>query len=205
MSLIRLVCLVGLTLGAGAESRVAQAVDPLVFRAHLEFLADDALEGRPPGTRGGITAAKYIASQFERLGLEPAGDSGSYFQGVPIIALTPQPSLAVGGPQGAPLAWKDFVLWSMRNDSLVSLHAEPVFVGYGIVAPEYGWNVYAGADVKGKIAVTLTNDPGLRDWTIFRHCASNCGRTSSGSANVVLPRTTRLSHECRSAEVANDD
>jgi len=180
---IRLACLVGLMLGAAAaeagaqqtgraaspESRVARAVDPRVFRAHLEFLADDALEGRAPGTRGGAIAAKYIATQFERLGLEPAGDSGSYFQRVPIIALTPQPSLAVGGAQAAPLTWKkDFVLWSMLNDSLVNLHADPVFVGYGIVAPEYGWNDYAGADVKGKVVITLTNDPGLRDSTIFR-------------------------------------
>jgi Zn-dependent M28 family amino/carboxypeptidase len=183
MPFIRLACLVGLMLGAAAadagaqqtgraaspESRVARAVDPRVFRARLEFLADDALEGRAPGTRGGAIAAKYIATQFERLGLEPAGDSGSYFQRVPIITLTPQPSLAVGGAQAAPLTWKkDFVLWSMLNDSLVNLHADPVFVGYGIVAPEYGWNDYAGADVKGKVVITLTNDPGLRDSTIFR-------------------------------------
>ena len=59
----------------------------MVFKAHLEFLADDALEGRAPGTRGGLLAQKYIAAQFERLGLQPAGDSGSYFQRVPIIAL----------------------------------------------------------------------------------------------------------------------
>jgi Zn-dependent M28 family amino/carboxypeptidase len=181
MTLLRLACLIGLILDAGAaeaqqigrasspESRVARAVDPRVFHSHLEFLADDALEGRAPGTRGGTTAAKYIATQFERLGLLPAGDTGSYFQRVPIITLTPQPSLMVGAAQPAPLAWKkDFVMWSMRNDSLVSLRVEPVFVGYGIVAPEYGWNDYAGVNVKGKLVITLTNDPGLRDSTIFR-------------------------------------
>jgi Zn-dependent M28 family amino/carboxypeptidase len=181
MPLLRYACLVGLMLQAGAAgaqqigqatspaSRVARAVDPRVFRSHLEFLADDALEGRAPGTRGGATAAKYIATQFERLGLIPAGDSGTYFQRVPIITLTPQPSLAVREGQPAPLTWKkDFVMWSMRNDSLVNIRAEPVFVGYGIVAPEYGWNDYAGVDVKGKVVITLTNDPGLRDSTIFR-------------------------------------
>lgn len=153
---------------ATAATRVAQALDPRVVRAHLEFLADDALEGRAAGTRGGATAAKYIASQFERLGLEPAGDSGSYFQRVPIIALTPEPTLAVVGGSPAPLAWKtDYVMWSMRNDSLVNAHADAVFVGYGIVAPQDGWNDYAGADVKGKIVVTLVNDPGLQDTTIF--------------------------------------
>ncbi|MFL5496327.1 MAG: M20/M25/M40 family metallo-hydrolase [Gemmatimonadales bacterium] len=183
MSLFRITCLLGFALipgavaaraqqssrPAAAGSQVAQAVDTGVFRAHLEFLADDALEGRAPGTRGGVIAAKYIAAQFKRIGLEPAGDSGSYFQRVPIIALTPQPSMAVAGAQAAPLTWKqDFVLWSMRDDSLVHLDADPVFVGYGIVAPEYGWNDYAGVDVKGKLVITLTNDPGLRDSAIFR-------------------------------------
>jgi Zn-dependent M28 family amino/carboxypeptidase len=150
-----------------AGTRVAHVVDAKVLRAHLEFLADDALEGRKPGTRGGVTAAKYIAAQFERLGLEPAGDSGTYFQKVPIITLTPEPTLAVAG--GDSLAWKkDYVLWSMRNDSVVELRSEAVFVGYGIVAPEYQWDDYAGVDVKGKIVVMLVNDPGLVDSTIFR-------------------------------------
>jgi len=154
---------------ASPATRAARALDPRVLRAHLEFLADDALEGRAPGTRGGATAAKYIATQFERLGLEPAGDSGTYFQRVPIIALTPEPTLAVAAPTPAPLTWKtDYVMWSMRNDSLVDARADAVFVGYGIVAPEYDWDDYAGADVKGKIVITLVNDPGLQDSTIFR-------------------------------------
>jgi Zn-dependent M28 family amino/carboxypeptidase len=154
---------------ASAGTRVARAVDSTVFKAHLEFLADDALEGRAPGTRGGLLAQKYIAAQFERIGLQPAGDSGSYFQRVPIIALTPEPKLAVSTPAPMPLTWKqDYVLWSMRNDSLVSLSGDLVFVGYGIVAPEQQWNDYAGADVKGKIVVTLVNDPGLQDSTIFK-------------------------------------
>jgi Zn-dependent M28 family amino/carboxypeptidase len=150
-----------------AGSRVAHAVDAKILRAHLEFLADDALEGRKPGTRGGVTAAKYLATQFERLGLQPAGDSGTYYQRVPIITLTPEPRLAVDGKDS--LAWKkDYVLWSMRNDSLVQLRSEAVFVGYGIVAPEYEWNDYAGVDVKGKTVIMLVNDPGLVDSTIFR-------------------------------------
>jgi len=80
-----------------SAARVARAVDAKVVRAHLEFLADDALEGRATGTRGGALAAKYIAAQFERLGLEPAGDSGTYFQRVPVISLTPEPTLSIGG------------------------------------------------------------------------------------------------------------
>jgi Zn-dependent M28 family amino/carboxypeptidase len=154
---------------ASPARQVATAVSADVIRGHLEFLADDALEGRAPGTRGGELAQKYIASQFRRLGLEPAGDSGGYFQRVPIISLTPTPALALTAPAAKPMVWKDdFVLWSMRDDSSVSVRGEAVFAGYGIVAPELGWNDYAGLDAKGKIVVALVNDPGLQDSTLFR-------------------------------------
>ncbi|HKP49325.1 MAG TPA: M20/M25/M40 family metallo-hydrolase [Gemmatimonadales bacterium] len=152
-----------------AATKVAGAVDQRVMQAHLEFLADDALEGRRPGTRGGELAAKYIAAQFQRLGLQPAGDSGTYYQRVPIITLTPNPTVRIAAPASADLTYrKDYVLWSMRNDSSVSLKSDLVFVGYGIVAPEYQWDDYRGLDVKNKIVVALVNDPGLRDSTIFR-------------------------------------
>jgi Zn-dependent M28 family amino/carboxypeptidase len=185
---------------SSAATRVAHALDAKVLRAHLEFLADDALEGRAPGTRGGATAAKYIATQFERLGLEPAGDSGTYFQRVPIIALTPEPTLAVAGTTSTQLEWKkDFVMWSMRSDSSVSVKSDAIFVGYGIVAPEQGWNDYAGTDVKGKIVVALVNDPGLRDSTIFRgKILTYYGRWTykieearrQGAAGILMVHTT---------------
>ena len=168
------ILLCSFAVGAAAQqpspgTRVARAVDPRVLRAHLEFLADDALEGRKPGTRGGELAAKYIAAQFQRLGLEPAGDSGTYYHHVPIITLTPQPTVKVGGATPTQLAYRtDYVLWSMHNDSTVNAKGDLVFVGYGIVAPEYKWNDYEGIDVKNKIVVALVNDPGLRDSTIFR-------------------------------------
>jgi hypothetical protein len=155
---------------AAPAARAARAVDGTVMRAHLEFLADDALEGRAPGTRGGDIAARYIASQLQRLGLEPAGDSGSYFHRVPNVALTPAPALSVtAGGAARTLAYRtDYVLWSMHDAPEVSASGDLVWVGYGIVAPEYQWNDYAGVDVKGKIVVALVNDPGLRDSTIFR-------------------------------------
>jgi Zn-dependent M28 family amino/carboxypeptidase len=181
-------------------TRVTRQLDAKVLKAHLEFLADDALEGRAPGTRGGATAARYIATQFERLGLEPAGDSGTYFQRVPIISLTPEPTLAVAGATSTPLTWKnDFVMWSMRNDSVVSAKAEAVFVGYGIVAPEQDWNDYAGVDAKGKIVVALVNDPGLQDSTLFRgKILTYYGRWTykieearrQGAAGILLVHTT---------------
>ncbi len=185
---------------ASQGARVASALSADALRGHLEFLADDALEGRAPGTRGGQLAQIYIASQFRRLGLEPAGDSGSYFQRVPIISLTPAPTLAVTAPAATPLAWKDdYVLWSMRNDSSVRVRGETVFVGHGIVAPEAGWNDYAGLDAKGKIVVALVNDPGLQDSTLFRgKILTYYGRWTykieearrQGAAGLLLVHTT---------------
>ncbi len=149
-----------------AVDKAAKAVSADVIQAHIEFLASDALEGRGSGTRGGDIAARYIAAQFVRLGLQPAGDDSSYFFRVPLIGYTPRPTLSLGG---ATLAYPgDFVLNPMRWDSLVTVDAPLVFVGYGIVAPEYGWDDYAGLDVKGKVVVVMVNDPGLHDAAIFK-------------------------------------
>ncbi|HQR17324.1 MAG TPA: M28 family peptidase [Gemmatimonadales bacterium] len=154
---------------ASAQTEVdkaTQAVSANVIRAHIEFLASDALEGRGPGTRGGDLAARYIATQFIRLGLQPAGDDSTYFFKVPLISFTPAPTLALSGNALAYPA--DFVLNPMRWDSVVTVDAPLVFAGYGIVAPEYEWNDYAGVDVKGKIVAVLVNDPGLYDPAIFK-------------------------------------
>jgi Zn-dependent M28 family amino/carboxypeptidase len=185
---------------ATTASRVAQEVDGKVLRAHLEFLSNDLLEGRAPATRGGELAAKYIAAQFERLGLEPAGDSGSYFHRVPVISLTPSPSLSLTGSQPRSLTYRDdFVLWSMRNEPEVRAGGDVVFVGYGIVAPEYQWDDYRGVDVKDKIVLVLVNDPGLRDSTIFKGKAlTYYGRWTykieeaarQGAAGILMVHTT---------------
>jgi Zn-dependent M28 family amino/carboxypeptidase len=151
---------------ADDAARVAAAVRADAIRAHIDFLADDLLEGRGAGTRGGRIAAAYIAAQFARMGLEPAGDSGSYLHRVPVVSLTPEPELAIGGQR---LAYRDdYVLWSMRNEPEAALTGELVFVGHGIVAPEWKWNDYAGVDVKGKTVVMMVNDPGLHDPRIFK-------------------------------------
>ena len=183
-----------------AAGRVARAVSPQVLRSHTEFLADDALEGRRPGTRGGKLAARYIAAEFQRMGLKPAGDSGTYYHRVPIITLTPHPEVKVLGSSPVPMTYRDdYVLWSMRNDSTVNVKGDLVFVGYGIVAPENNWNDYEGADVKNKIVVALVNDPGLRDSTIFRGpILTYYGRWTykieeaqrQGAAGILLVHTT---------------
>ena len=160
-----------ITLVDSAEDRLADAVSRTTLWAALEFLSDDALEGRAPGTRGGDLAAKYIAAEFRQIGLEPAGDDGTFFHRVPIISLTPKPtlSLLVPGRPARRLRYpEDYVLWSMRDEPVIEARSSIVFVGYGVVAPEYQWDDYAGVDVTGKIVLTLVNDPGFADSTIFR-------------------------------------
>ncbi|MEO8634364.1 MAG: M28 family peptidase [Gemmatimonadales bacterium] len=179
---------------------LARNVDSLVLRAHLEYLSDDLLEGRAPATRGGALAAQYLAAQFRRMGLEPAGDSGSYFHQVPVITHTPDPTVRVTGAAPGALRYRDdYIMWSMRNEPDVKLAGDAVFVGYGIVAPEWGWNDYAGMDVKGKVVICLVNDPGLHDPTIFRgRVLTYYGRWTykieeaerQGAAGILMVHTT---------------
>lgn len=145
------------------------AASPIVsekaIRAHIKFLADDLLEGRAPGTRGGELAAKYIAAQFEAMGLQPAGVNGSYFQPVRLVGVKADPSTKLivrGDGREASFNFGDeYVASTGAQTEAVSLKSELVFVGYGIDAPEYRWNDYKGdpADFRGKILVIMVNDP----------------------------------------------
>jgi len=168
---------------ASALTRVTAALRPEYVWAPLRFLSDDLLEGRGTGARGGELAVQYIASEFMALGLEPAGDSGTYFQQVPIVAQNPTATLEyTAGGASHPLRFReDFVAWSEQVPAPTANErpGEPlqgsvdaanqlVFVGFGISAPEYRWDDYKGTDVTGKILLMLVNDPGLRDSTLFR-------------------------------------
>lgn len=158
-----------------SQSRTTAAPPPIVadtaaMDAHLRFLASDLLEGRAPATRGGRLAAEYIATQFQALGLEPAGESDSYFQPVALVGMTPQATLAWGKTGSAPdsLSFRDsFVAWAERPEADIAATGEVVFVGYGIRAPEWQWDDYKGSDLKGKVLLMLVNDPGLVDSTVF--------------------------------------
>ena len=133
------------TLGAPTASVSTAAMD-----AHLKYLADDLLEGRAPATRGGRLAAKYIAAQFEALGLEPAGGDGSYFQPVALVGMTPHPSLmwGKGGATRALTYLDDFVAWAERPESHIVADGEVVFVGYGVASEEWRWDDYKDVDVR---------------------------------------------------------
>jgi hypothetical protein len=140
----------------------------------VRFLSLDLLEGRGPGTRGGELAAEYIATQFALAGVEPAGDNGTYFQRVPLYAVHTVEdkttfSLAPGNGQPINLAYgQDIVAKDQTGQSTAEIDAPIVFVGYGIDAPEYKWNDYAGVDVKGKVVLVIVNEPPSSDDTFFK-------------------------------------
>jgi hypothetical protein len=153
-------------LNAQRPARPAPQINNRALLAHLGFLADDALEGRNTGSRGAAVAAHYIAAQFRRMGLEPAGDSGSYFQALPLMSRRAEPRLQASGEgAGAELRWlEDYVLVPRLADSLSTVAGDVVFVGHGIVAPSHGWDDYKDADVHGKVVLVLPGDP---DSTVF--------------------------------------
>lgn len=142
------------------------------IRSHVRFLSDDLLEGRAPGTKGGALAERYIAAQFAAAGLQPAGDGGTYFQRVPLkrVAVAEAPALSFTKQGGAAvsLTWlEEFAGHSHLQVEKVNLEADLVFVGHGIRAPEFKWDDYAGADVKGKVVVLFTNEPPSDDPKFF--------------------------------------
>jgi len=146
-----------------SEKSAADAIVPDVLRAHVRFLSHDLLEGRGPGTRGDALAQAYIASQFEALGLKPAGPDGSYFQRFDLMGITSHPKgMTFRAPQGtAELKFhEDFIAVSGVQAPEAKLEAsELVFVGYGIQAPEYAWDDFKGMDLRGKTLLILNNDP----------------------------------------------
>ena len=129
---------------------------------HVQVLASDEYEGRMPGTEGGRKTVAYLTEQFKAMGLQPGNPDGTYVQAVPLAGIT-------GTPQGHFTVGKKRIAMDMPNNAVaVTSHFEPsvsvkdsdiVFVGYGVQAPEYGWDDYAGLDVKGKTLVMLVNDP----------------------------------------------
>jgi peptidase M28-like protein len=141
-----------------------QQIRPEAIRAHMEFLADDLLEGRGTGTRGFQLAAKYVRAQFEEMGLKPAGVNGTYFQNIhfrKIELLRDQSSLTIRreGAEQRLVLDKDYVMVGdpLRVDT--SAEAPVVFAGYGVTAPKFNYDDYAGVDVRGKIVAALYGAP----------------------------------------------
>ena len=145
------------------------------LRTRVATLADDTFEGRGPGSPAGEAAADWIAAEMERIGLKP-GANGSWFQTVEMVdqaIVEDQSFLTISSdPEAAPLTLREeTVFWTKRQEEmeLAFDDSDVVFVGYGAVAPEYGWNDYEGLDVEGKTVVIMVNDPGFatQDPTLF--------------------------------------
>lgn len=151
----------------GAVLDTSADIVPADLAARTRELADDKYEGRGPGTVAGEAAAQWIADEMKRIGLQP-GPDGSYFQTVEMVAQTVDKAassltVSAGGKTLALALGPDAVYGTKRQDKTeVSVtDSEMIFVGYGVVAPELGWNDYAGLDVRGKTVVMFVNDPGF--------------------------------------------
>ena len=135
--------------------------------AHTKALSSDDFQGRGPGTRGEDLTVAYITEQFRKLGLKPGNTDGTFVQKVPLVGITPEPAALTfrKGAQEQQLAWKDDVVaWTKHVAPSASIeNSDVVFVGYGVVAPEYNWDDYKGLDVAGKTVVVLVNDPPVQD------------------------------------------
>src|SRR5436190_9486893 len=143
------------------------AIDLDALLTHVKTLSSDEFEGRAPGTKGEELSVTYLADQFKKVGLKPGNTDGTYFQKVPLVGITaaPAPLVFKKGAEQHTLKWKDDVVaWTKHVAPSASVeNSELVFVGYGVVAPEFNWDDYKGVDVKGKTIVMLVNDPPVRD------------------------------------------
>jgi hypothetical protein len=164
--------LLSLLTGAPAQEKPpAPAISAERIKAAVAYLASDRLEGRGPGTRGEALATEYLAAEFKKAGLKPAGERGTYLQPVPLLRVvtSPQATLrALKGDTALNIPCGDgFSGMSQTQKGDEEIDAEAVFVGHGITAPEFAWDDYAGADVKGKAVVLFTNEPPSTDPNFF--------------------------------------
>jgi Zn-dependent M28 family amino/carboxypeptidase len=146
----------------------AVAIDRI--RADVKYLAGDQLQGRGIGSRGEEVAVDFIARRFEKAGLRPAGERGSFFQTVPLVMVTtgPKATLAVvKGDQTTAFKLEDEFVGQCLTQQSEDFDAEALFLGHGITAPEFGWDDYKDVDVKGKVVVVFTNEPPSEDPKFF--------------------------------------
>jgi Zn-dependent M28 family amino/carboxypeptidase len=145
----------------------APAIDPGRLLAHIKTISADEYEGRAPGTKGEELTVAYITDQFQQLGLRPGNTDGTFIQKVPLVGITPDPPTLTFNRGGRRRSLKypdDFLAWTKHVSESAGLdNSELVFVGYGVVAPEYNWDDFKGQDLKGKTLVMLVNDPPVPD------------------------------------------
>jgi hypothetical protein len=150
--------------GTPRESVATLTADALM--EHVRVLASDEFEGRAPGSHGEELTVRYLTGQFQRMGLKPGGPDNSWTQDVPMVGFRSEVSVSVSS-EGKREAWQppqDFVAWSPLLQERVEVReSELVFVGYGVTAPEYEWDDFTGADLRGETLVMLVGDPPVPD------------------------------------------
>ncbi len=140
------------------------------IRADVKYLASDQLQGRGIGSRGEEVTIDFIAREFQKAGLKPAGDKGTFFQAVPLVMVTTGLNATlevVKDGQATAFKIEDEFVGHSKTQQPEDFDAEAVFVGHGITAPEFGWDDYQGVDVKGKVLVCFTNEPPSEDPKFF--------------------------------------
>ena len=157
-----------------AHAGTPQAGQPAIsierIRADIKYLSSDQLQGRGVGSRGEELAVDFIAQQFEKAGLKPVGEKGTYFQAVPLVMVTtgPHATLAmVKGNDTTSFQLLDDFAGVSKTQQSEDFDAEAIFCGHGITAPEFGWDDYKDVDVKGKVVVVFTNEPPSDDPKFF--------------------------------------
>jgi hypothetical protein len=156
-------------IGAAPDAALRPASESIAgddLLGHIRVLASDAFEGRAPGTPGEEKTVAYLTGQFRAMGLKPGNPDGTFVQDVPLVGFRTRAegTLRVDGRPIGLRTPEDWVAVSRRPEPRVTVRdSEVVFVGYGVVAPEYGWDDYKGVDVRGKTLVILVNDPPVPD------------------------------------------
>lgn len=166
-----------------AESAL-EGITTDAFEGHVRFLADDLLEGRAAGTRGYDVAAAYVAAHFRKLGLRPAGDPGSYYQQVPFIQSTSirdEAAMILHRRSGdhALTVLDDFIVQANPHTETAAVRAPVVFAGFGITAPELGWNDYAEIEAEGKVVILLAGGPNHFPATLRAHHSSSAEKAAN--------------------------
>jgi len=160
----------GMLVAAAADPNLKTALESIKggeILKHIKVLASDEFEGRGPGTPGEEKTVAYLTEQFRQMGLKPGNLDGTYVQPVPLVGFQAKQvngSFESAGKSIALTFPKDFVAVSRRMAQEIKVaNSDVVFVGYGVVAPEYGWDDYKGLDVRGKTLIMLVNDPAVPD------------------------------------------
>jgi Zn-dependent M28 family amino/carboxypeptidase len=168
--MVGIVALAGLVVGAAHDPGLVTALDgikPGQILEHIKVLSSDDFEGRGPGTAGEDKTVAYLTAQFQKMGIKPGNPDGTFVQNVPLVGFQARQvtgAFEAGGRTIGLTFPNDFVAVSRRLAEEVKVEkSDVVFVGYGVVAPEYGWDDYKGLDVRGKTLIMLVNDPAVPD------------------------------------------